>query len=637
MTQPTPYTKIHSFVGFSGSPAYNWLEEELIAIEQTLDQLCANLALIQRDDKELANSVVGHDQLKAEVNIGFNPPTVWQASTDYDIRDLVINGQKLYRAGHDHTSASTIQSDIDAGKLVFMMEFVGVQGPAGPQGAQGSQGIQGVQGNQGSQGSQGIQGDQGIQGPQGNPGADGAAGSKIYSGSGAPAGGTGVVGDWYLNDSNGDFYEKTGASTWTLRDNLTGPQGIQGVQGTQGTQGNPGLGVPVGGTTAQILRKIDNTDNNTEWHSLLKGDVGLGNVDNTSDANKPVSTATQTALDLKAAAAHTHAQADVTNLVTDLALKAPLASPTFTGTVIVPDDSFALSKIANIATARILGRNTAATGDIEELTAADAKTVLALVKGDVGLGNVDNTSDASKPVSTATQTALDGKQASGATLTSLEGLSLVSGDILYATAADTLARLAKGSDADVLTLAGGLPSWVAPGAGSGEPLHKGVYLTSNNTLTSQTAAQPIFDGGGGPANGRITLAANKTYRFKALIHVASMSATSGNAAFSFGGTATITRQKFQHRAIDATTLSTISAAWTEALNTAATAASMATAGTGTAMCFELEGILRIGAGGTLIPQIALVTAAAAVVQTDSWFEIWEIGADTVATVGTGWD
>ncbi len=32
---------------------------------------------------------------------------------------------------------------------------------------------------------------------------------------------------------------------------------------------------------------------------IVKGDVGLGNVDNTSDANKPVSTATQTALDLK--------------------------------------------------------------------------------------------------------------------------------------------------------------------------------------------------------------------------------------------------------------------------------------------------------------------------------------------------
>jgi hypothetical protein len=45
--------------------------------------------------------------------------------------------------------------------------------------------------------------------------------------------------------------------------------------------------------------------------ALTKSSVGLANVDNTSDANKPVSTATQTALDLKS----------------------PLASPTFTGTV----------------------------------------------------------------------------------------------------------------------------------------------------------------------------------------------------------------------------------------------------------------------------------------------------------------
>ena len=37
-----------------------------------------------------------------------------------------------------------------------------------------------------------------------------------------------------------------------------------------------------------------------------------------------------------AAAAHNHAQSDVTNLTTDLAAKAPLASPTFTGTPLVP-------------------------------------------------------------------------------------------------------------------------------------------------------------------------------------------------------------------------------------------------------------------------------------------------------------
>ena len=36
--------------------------------------------------------------------------------------------------------------------------------------------------------------------------------------------------------------------------------------------------------------------------------------------------------------------------------------------------------------------------------------LVTLTKADVGLGNVDNTSDANKPISTATQAALDGKQ-----------------------------------------------------------------------------------------------------------------------------------------------------------------------------------------------------------------------------------
>jgi hypothetical protein len=54
-------------------------------------------------------------------------------------------------------------------------------------------------------------------------------------------------------------------------------------------------------------------------------------------------------------------------------------------------------------------------------TAADTKistAVAALTKSSVGLANVDNTADADKPVSTATQTALDGKASlSGATFT----------------------------------------------------------------------------------------------------------------------------------------------------------------------------------------------------------------------------
>jgi hypothetical protein len=58
--------------------------------------------------------------------------------------------------------------------------------------------------------------------------------------------------------------------------------------------------------------------------SLTKSDLGLGDVENTSDANKPISSATQTALNLKA---------NTSDITTAIAVKAPLASPTFTGTV----------------------------------------------------------------------------------------------------------------------------------------------------------------------------------------------------------------------------------------------------------------------------------------------------------------
>lgn len=50
--------------------------------------------------------------------------------------------------------------------------------------------------------------------------------------------------------------------------------------------------------------------------TLVKADVGLSNVDNTSDVNKPVSTATTTALSGKSDTGHTHTIANVTGLQT---------------------------------------------------------------------------------------------------------------------------------------------------------------------------------------------------------------------------------------------------------------------------------------------------------------------------------
>jgi hypothetical protein len=184
--------------------------------------------------------------------------------------------------------------------------------------------------------------------------------------------------------------------------------------------------------------------------------VGLGSVDNTSDAAKPVSTATQSALDLKADQATTYTKTETDSRIQDvvgaapaaldtlvelasalgndasyastitnsLALKAPLASPTFTGTVTgITAAMVGLGSVDNTSDA-------AKPVSTAQQTALDAKaplasptftgTVTGITKAMVGLGSVDNTSDASKPVSTAQQTALDAKADNATTYTKTE-------------------------------------------------------------------------------------------------------------------------------------------------------------------------------------------------------------------------
>jgi microcystin-dependent protein len=59
---------------------------------------------------------------------------------------------------------------------------------------------------------------------------------------------------------------------------------------------------------------------------------------------------------------------------------------TFTSTVTVPDASFANAKLATVATNTIKGRVTAGTGAVEDLTGAQATTILSAVVGDSGSG-----------------------------------------------------------------------------------------------------------------------------------------------------------------------------------------------------------------------------------------------------------
>jgi uncharacterized protein (TIGR02145 family) len=142
--------------------------------------------------------------------------------------------------------------------------------------------------------------------------------------------------------------------------------------------------------------------------------LGLGNVDNTSDAVKPISTATQNALNLKANAADVTAALALKATVT--ALEAHMA--------ITADTNMLATKAA------LTDLNSYALKESPSFTG----TVSGINKSMVGLGFVDNTTDEAKPISTATQAALDLK-ANTADVTAALALKANTADVTTALAA----------------------------------------------------------------------------------------------------------------------------------------------------------------------------------------------------------
>jgi hypothetical protein len=133
----------------------------------------------------------------------------------------------------------------------------------------------------------------------------------------------------------------------------------------------------------------------TAVSALTKSSVGLANVDNTSDALKPVSTAQATAI----ATAKSEAIADATSQVNALLTGAPAALNT------LDELAAALGDDANFA-----GTVTTSLGLKAPLASPTfTGTVAGITKSMVGLSNIDNTSDLNKPISSLTQTALDTK------------------------------------------------------------------------------------------------------------------------------------------------------------------------------------------------------------------------------------
>lgn len=149
-----------------------------------------------------------------------------------------------------------------------------------------------------------------------------------------------VAGDFYVNLSTGLLNTNDGSDTSELI-TLTATQTLENKTFTSPVVTNP--------------------------TGITKTDIGLGNVDNVSDANAAISTLTQTALDNKQ----------------------PLNSRLTQIAALTPSNDDVLQQNGAVMSAS---------------SVATIKTDLALVKADFGLGNVDNTSDATQNAAVASLT-----------------------------------------------------------------------------------------------------------------------------------------------------------------------------------------------------------------------------------------
>jgi microcystin-dependent protein len=280
---------------------------------------------------------------------------------------------------------------------------VGPEGPRGLKGDQGDKGDAGPRGLKGDKGEQGIQGEKGDQGIPGQKGEQGVQGLLGPVGIQGPAGKDGSI---VLSDSGGNplgnYYDKNSV------DNLLRPLALQSQVDTA------------------YVRKTDVYDKTASDNKFaLKSALpDLSPYARTSDVS--LNYALKTALpdltpyartaDVSSTYALKSALPDLTPYARTadvnklLDAKAPINNPTFSGTVGgITKAMLGLGNVDN--TSDLLKPVSTATTTALGLKANLANpvftgTVGGITKTMVGLGNVDNTTDLLKPVSTATTTVL---------------------------------------------------------------------------------------------------------------------------------------------------------------------------------------------------------------------------------------
>lgn len=301
----------------------------------------------------------------------------------------------------------------------------------------------------GATGTQGLQGVPGTNGTNGTDGEDGEDGLDI-NWLGVYAGGTPYV----VNDAvfyNGSSYICKLASTGNLPTETT-------YWDLMAQQGAAGSG------SGDVSGPSSSTDNAIARYNLTTGKLiqdSLVTVNDDGDVNIPAGRSYLVNGSPVSGYSDEQAQDAVGTILTDTTtVDFTYTDETPSITADVKDASVTNAKLANMTTKTYKGRTSATTGVPEDVAVATLKTDLGLVKGDVGLGNVDNTSDATKNSATATLTN-----------------KTIDGD------ANTISNLAHGAEVD------------NPTSGVHGVTGSVVGTTDTQTLSAKTLTSPVINTG----------------------------------------------------------------------------------------------------------------------------------------------
>jgi len=165
-----------------------------------------------------------------------------------------------------------------------------------------------------------------------------------------------------------------------------------------------------------------------------------------------------------------------------------------------------------------------------------------------------------------------------------------------------------------------------------------ICLTANYSASDVATAQKVFNS---PTNGTLTLAATTSYMFEALYMIANTGTTSHTwgTLFTLGGS--VTSIAYLAEAYTGTTSGVTITPMSACQVAVATVVPVTAASTSATefVSIKLRGIIRANAAGTIIPQIqasaqpGLSGSAGVTVLAGSFFRVWPVGSNTVASVG----